>query len=51
MKKGVFTGKKLSDYINATSKNYFSARRIINGTDRAQDVANYAVIFEKALSP
>ncbi|MEN4983042.1 glycoside hydrolase family 19 protein [Acinetobacter modestus] len=49
MKNGVFTGKKLSDYINITSKNYFSARRIINGTDRAQDIANYAVIFEKAL--
>ncbi|MCY6411178.1 glycoside hydrolase family 19 protein [Acinetobacter sp. VNH17] len=49
MKNGVFTGKKLSDYINATSKNYLSARRIINGTDQAQKVADYAVVFEKAL--
>lgn len=49
MKNGVFTGKKLSDYINGTSKNYLSARRIINGTDQAQKVADYAVVFEKAL--
>ena len=49
MKNGVFTGKKLSDYINTSTKNYLSARRIINGTDRAEKVANYAVIFEKAL--
>ncbi|MDH0032924.1 MULTISPECIES: glycoside hydrolase family 19 protein [unclassified Acinetobacter] len=49
MKNGVFTGKKLSDYFNASTKNYLSARRIINGTDRAEKVANYAVIFEEAL--
>ncbi|MDM1021571.1 glycoside hydrolase family 19 protein [Acinetobacter sp. VNK23] len=49
MKNGVFTGKKLSDYFNTSTKNYLSARRIINGTDRAEKVANYAVIFEKAL--
>ena len=49
MKNGVFTGKKLSDYINGTSKNYLSARRIINGTDLAQKVAGYAVVFEQAL--
>ena len=49
MKNGMFTGKKLSDYINATTKNYLSARRIINGTDQAQKIADYAVTFEKAL--
>ena len=49
MKNGVFTGKKLSDYINVTSKNYLSARRIINGTDQAQTIADYAVLFEQAL--
>lgn len=49
MKNGVFTGKKLSDYINGTSKNYLSARRIINGTDQTQTVADYAVVFEQAL--
>lgn len=49
MKNGVFTGKKLSDYINSKTQNYFSARRIINGTDRAEDITGFAKIFEKAL--
>jgi len=31
MIKGLFTGKKLSDYLTDTKKDYFNARRIING--------------------
>lgn len=42
MIKGVFTGKKLADYIGAGRANYVGARRIINGTDRAALVAHYA---------
>ena len=49
MKQGWFTGRKLSDYINQSKKDYLNARRIINGTDKAQKIANEAVIFEKAL--
>lgn len=49
MKQGWFTGRKLSDYINQSKKNYVNARRIINGTDKAQKIANEAVILEKAL--
>lgn len=49
MKNGAFTGKKLSDYIHQSKKDYVGARRIINGTDKAQMIANYAVTFEKAL--
>lgn len=49
MKHGEFTGKKLSDYINNVSKDYLNARRIINGTDRAKDIAIYAEKFEKCL--
>ena len=46
---GWFTSKKLSDYINDKSKNYYQARRVINGLDKAQLIASYAVVFEKAL--
>lgn len=43
---GWFTGKKLSDYLPG---DYINARRVINGLDRAKDIANYALVFEKAL--
>ena len=49
MKDGWFTGKKLSDYINQSKKDYEGARRIINGTDKAKLIAGYAETFEKAL--
>lgn len=49
MKQGWFTGRKLSDYMHQSKKDYVNARRIINGTDKAQKIANEAVIFEKAL--
>lgn len=39
---GTFTGKKLADYINGDRLDFNNARRIINGTDRMQLVANYA---------
>jgi hypothetical protein len=46
---GLFTGKKLSDYINGRKKNYKLARRVVNGNDRASLIAGYARKFEKAL--
>ena len=46
---GWFTSKKLSDYINDKKKDYINARRVINGLDKAQLIASYAVVFEKAL--
>lgn len=46
---GMFTGKKLSDYIKPGSVDYVNARRIINGMDRARLVANYADAFQRAL--
>ncbi|GAA5629846.1 hypothetical protein Acal02_00443 [Acinetobacter calcoaceticus] len=49
MKKGMFTGKRLSDYINQHKKDYVGARYIVNGTDKAELIAGYAEIFEKAL--
>lgn len=49
MSEGWFTGKKLSDYINLDKTDYFNARRIVNGTDRASKIAGYAKAFETAL--
>ncbi|MEZ2604546.1 peptidoglycan-binding protein [Kluyvera intermedia] len=42
MSQGWFTGKKLGDYLTATQTDYVNARRIINGTDKAQTIAAYA---------
>ena len=46
---GWFTGKKLSDYINDKKKDFLGARRCINGNDKAKEIADIAVIMEKAL--
>ncbi len=47
MKNGVFTGKKLSDYISGSHIDFVNARRIINGTDRADLIAGYAQQWQK----
>lgn len=49
MFEGWFTGKKLGEYIGLRTAEYVSARRIINGMDKAQFIAGYAVVFELAL--
>lgn len=41
MLNGTFTGKKLSDYINANGRDYYNARRIVNGTDKATLIKSY----------
>ncbi len=41
MKKGWFTGKKLSDYFNAEKTDPVNARRIINGIDKAELITDY----------
>ena len=48
-KQGWFTSKTLKDYINDNKKDYYNARRVINGLDKAQQIADIAVVFEKAL--
>lgn len=50
MIKGMFTGKKLSDYFNSTKEDWINARRIINGTDKATLIAGYANKFYNALT-
>jgi putative chitinase len=46
---GDFTRKSLEDYFNATGSDWVNARRIINGTDRAQEIAEYGKQFYAAL--
>ncbi|WP_421210024.1 peptidoglycan-binding protein [Aeromonas enteropelogenes] len=48
MGQGWFTGKRLSDYDTPNGYDYINARRIINGTDRAELIAGYARLFEEA---
>jgi putative chitinase len=49
MRHGLFTGKRLADYLTGRRTDYRNARRIINGTDRADEIARLAVDFEEAL--
>lgn len=56
MNKGWFTGKDLDDYIDDVDesdteelKEYKNARRIVNGTDKAETIAKLAITFEKGL--
>jgi hypothetical protein len=44
---GWFTGKKLDDYL---PDSFVSARRVINGTDKAGEIASIATAFGKALA-
>ena len=49
MTKGMFTGKKLSDYFSFSEVNYVLARQIINALDEAELIASYAERFEVIL--
>lgn len=49
MREGIFTTKKLGDYIKNGSKDYEGARRIINGSDQKVLIASYAEKFEAIL--
>lgn len=46
---GWFTSRKLGRYIADGKADYVEARRVVNGTDRAADIARYAHQFEGAL--
>jgi len=53
MMEGTFTGKKLPTYVAIDNKfiNYREARRTVNGLDKAEDIANYALQYEQYLKP
>ena len=53
---GAFTGKSLGDYIDDVDeadsedfKEYKNARKVVNGTDKDDEIANLALVFEAAL--
>lgn len=50
MTEGWFTGKKLSDYLDGDDFDATNARRIINGTDHAEDIANLYDAFADAIN-
>ena len=54
MLEGWFTGKRLASYLPAsgpaTPAQFTAARRIINGTDRAAQIAAIAAVFQDGLS-
>lgn len=50
MKRGVFTGVKLDDYISSSSVNFRRARRIINGDDEAVKIESYAMNWQTNLA-
>ncbi|MBB4347920.1 glycoside hydrolase family 19 protein [Aliirhizobium cellulosilyticum] len=49
MRDGIFTGKRLGDYFTSNGSDWVNARRIINGLDRANDIAGYGKKFYAAL--
>ena len=49
-KHGTFTGKKITDFINGVKTDFINARRCINGTDEAQKIRGYAVLWWKQLT-
>lgn len=49
MMSGWFTSKKLSDYINSSRVDFVQARRVVNGLDRAQDIAALAERWHQIL--
>jgi len=49
MLQGWFTGKRLSQYINNDTVDYVNARRIVNGTDKAIEIAELAEQYEVSI--
>lgn len=56
MEEGIYTGKDIDDYIDDNDEDdtedrreMIAARRIVNGTDKAEKIADLGLMFEKAL--
>lgn len=50
MVEGWFTGARLGAYLTATATDWTNARRTVNGTDKAEEIAGYARAFAAAIS-
>ncbi len=46
---GWFTSKKIGDYVTLQKSNFKGARRVINGTDKANEIARLAIKYDAAL--
>ncbi len=42
MMRGVYTGRRLNEFVNGTKQDFFNARQVVNGHDRAQKIADQA---------
>lgn len=49
MLNGEFTGRKLADFFNPSTTDWYNARRIINGLDKAQQIAALGHEFNAVL--
>ncbi len=49
MTQGLYTGKKLDDYITLQQSDFINARRIVNGTDQASTIASLASEYDAIL--
>ena len=47
---GTFTGKRLADYLHGDVSDWRGARRVINGVDRADLIARYALDYHAAIA-
>jgi putative chitinase len=50
MTRGIFAGKKFADYFSPSADDWVNARRIINGTDKANLIASYGKQYYAAIS-
>ncbi len=50
-KTGTFTGRKITDFINKSVTDFLGARRCINGTDKAHEIAALAEKFLATAAP
>ncbi|UII76529.1 hypothetical protein LV716_01700 [Flagellimonas sp. HMM57] len=50
MVNGIFTGKKLMDYFNANTSDWYNARKIVNGNDKKFIIGDYGKEFFAAIS-
>lgn len=46
---GWFTGASLPDFVNAEAQDYYNARKVLNGLDKAETIKGYALTYERAL--
>ncbi|MBD2070663.1 hypothetical protein H6F93_24645 [Leptolyngbya sp. FACHB-671] len=47
---GLFARKKLADFFNTTTTDWSGARKIVNGTNEAEAIADYAKQFKNCLA-